>query len=494
MIKAWFALSLVVCGGCTLFAGKADYADYRQIRLAGDLQSRAIAMQRYVERHPGGHWHEEIQTARASQELATFEAGKDTRAGIEHYLRAYPDGSFVAQARGRLSAIALIEQRNLQAQHQAEELAQARKQRTDELRRTWVGRFIAYWAKTLTSVRNWGEPIATVAQANPQFSRAFAAQPRPRCTQDECVKYYTSQFAVPVPGGNRIERSLTLLLRLRMRAGKLESAELLLPDQGFSRWYEIENRRSVAQGDPEGRAVAAAWAMERLEPIIRALGDELVPLTDATLPTIERPAIGPTGELTDTSIESPSDPQNRVSSEPDNAGIGVAAMPDKAEPTVAELVKPNDQPSADMVFTPLNINKQGQLVPGAKPSQQATAAAAVGGEEGGGEVMVLDPLAVPKNDEAAAGTPSAAPASSAAATASTSAPAEATTPERETPPVGEALVRGFAVHGLRVVAFASGQGGSPGYDGLAIQPMPAARSSARAPKAAGRGGQPAPSR
>jgi hypothetical protein len=459
-------LGLVFCSGCTLLASKADYADYREVRLAQSLQTRAVAMQRYVAKHPNGHWHEEIQAARAGQDLAAFEAGKDTRAGLEHYLRAFPDGAFVAQARGRLSAVALIEQRDQVARHQAEQFAEARKQRTDELRRTWVGRFIAYWIGTLTAMRSWGEPIANVAQANPQFSRAFAAQPRPRCTQDECLKYYTSQYAVPVPGGNRIERTLSLVMRLRLRAGKLERAELLMPERGFSRWYELENRRAIADGDPEGRAAAAAWAVERLLPIIAAAGTGLTPTHEARPPTIDRPAIGSTGELIDTSIEAPSDPQNRVSGQPDNAGIGTAVTT-HAEPAVGELVQPADEASPDMVFAPVGVGKQGQRVALAPAVRQRPAADGGGGSgaQPPDEVMVMAPVAIPKTEGSAI----------TAAPPATTAPSAGSKPSPSSEASRAGWVRGFHWQGLHIVAFAAAADESAAsYDGVIIERSPGA--------------------
>jgi hypothetical protein len=487
-MRTLFTLGLLFCSGCALLANKADYADYREVRLASNLQTRAVAMQRYVEKHPNGQWRQEIQAARASQDLAAFEAGKDTRSGLEHYLRAFPDGAFVAQARGRLSAVALIEQRNQVARHQAEQFAEARKQRTDELRRTWVGRFIAYWTSTLTGMRGWGEPIANVAQANPQFSRAFAAQPRPRCTQDECLKYYTSQYAVPVPGGNRIERTLSLVMRLRLRAGKLERAELLLPESGFSRWYELENRRAIADGDPEGRAAAAAWAVERLLPIIAAVGTGLTPTRDERPPTIDRPAIGSTGELTDTSIEAPSDPQNRVSGQPDNAGIGTQVTPN-AQPAVGELVQPPDAASPDMVFAPVGVGKQGQRVTLAPTAPKRPAAADGGGGPGAqapDEVMVMDPVAIPKAQDSrvTAVAPAPAPSGVTAATA----PVAASQPSAKSDAARAGWVRGFQWQGLHIVAFAAGgDAGAASYDGVIIErssgPSAAARGKAGAGKA-----------
>jgi|GEM_PF-1321525 len=462
-------LAALSSSGCVLFAGKADYADYRTIRMANDPGERAIAMRTYVEKHPDGEWREEIEAERKGQELGAFEAGKDSRKGLESYLQAYPDGTYVTQARSRLSAIALIEQQRKQAQVQASALADARKQRAQELRRTWLGRFLGYWVETLTSLRGWGEPIPAVANNNPPFSRAFGALPRPRCTQDECVKYYSGAYAVPVPGGNRIERKLSLLLRLRMRAGKLERAELLLPERGFSRWYELEERRAVSSGERAERERAVDWAIKRALPLIEQLSGGVGALAGVSLPAIEAPAIGPTGELIDTSIENPSDPQNSVPHE-DNAGIGVAAGKPKAAPTTAELVKP-ESPSAtpDMVFDAIGVNKQGQRV----EAPQAAVNPARGADGGStSEMNFATPLDVPKTGPAEA-----------------TAAAEEDEPEENSAPL-TAVVRSFQTtsgSGLQVTLFAAGTDG-PGYDGIVIErltgkKLPAAKGVAPKPVA-----------
>ena len=439
LLVAFAAMS----GSCALVASKADYADYRAVRLTQDPTTRALAMRTYVDKHPTGQWHGEVEAARKSQELRAFEAGKDTRLGLEHYLQAYPDGTFVAQAQSRLRAIALIEQQRKQAEVEAQQLAAARKVRAEELRRTWLGRFLGYWIKTLVELKGWGEPIADVARQNPQFSRAFGALPRPRCTKDECVKYYTSSFAVPVPGGNRIERTLSLLLRLHLRGGKLERAELLLPERGFSRWFELEQRREVSSGERAARLGAVEWALARSEPIVRAASEGLTPLAAATPPVVEPPAIGPTGELLDTSIEAPTDPQNTVQSE-DNAGIGTAA--NKPDRTPEALVKPEAARAApDMVFDPVGINKQGQRVEAATPQ-----AAPTGDGGNATEMLFTAPLEVPKAGPGGG--------SSSAATERAAETSEAIAP----------VARAFQAQGLQLTLFAAGSEGH-GYDGVVIE-------------------------
>jgi hypothetical protein len=464
---AAFACACVLAAqGCVLLAGKADYADYRAIRLADDEQTRAIAMHEYIDKHPDGHWRDEVGSTRKAHEIEVFESGKDSRAGLEHYLRAYPDGTFVIQARSRLQAVELIAQQQKQARAQAVQVAEARRVRADELRRTWLGRFLSYWVKTLVELHGWGEPIPEVARQNAQFSRAFAALPRPRCTQDECVKYYTSEYAMPVPGGNRIERKLSLLLRLRMKGNKLERAELLLPEHGFSRWYELESRKPVASGDRAGRERAMEWALERAATSIQGVNDGIAATAGTAVPVIDAPSIGPTGELVDTSIEAPTDPQRRVQPE-DNAGIGVQVVKPQDD-SATELVKPH-QPSAapDMTFDAIGVGKQGQRVT-ATPTAPALNATQSGATP---EMTFAAPIEVPK-EKGAAGV-AAAPA------AQEPVPPAAAADEK---PIA-AVAREFQGLGLHITLWAAGSDGSA-YDGIVIERTAAAKTKGAAVKPA----------
>jgi hypothetical protein len=411
------AICGVTLAGCTMFAGKADYADYRTVRLAPDEPARLVAMQHYVQHHPDGHWHDEVQAARTQHDLATFEAGKATRAGLEGYLAAFPDGIFAAQARSRLSALELIEQRKREEIARGETLAAERKARQEELRRTWVTRFVGFWAKTLASLSAWGAPIPDVARDNPSFSRAFGAEPRPRCTADECVKYYSGSYAIPVPGGTRVERTISLVLRLRMRDGKLERAELLLPDRGFSRFSEVENRSMVVDSDEESRKAAVAWALDRLSGLLPELAASgpgqgaPMPEPGYVLAPIEKPSLGPTGELTDTAAEDPSAPPNRLNQDQDPSPA--------QQPSVQQLIAPNTEPAPDMVFNPVQVDRNGHAQ--AAPD------------------LVMAPVAVPA-------------------------------PEAPAGPVTPPTVRAFRLRDLRVVFFAAGSDpGTPPYDGVLIE-------------------------
>ena len=442
---------LALLAGCTLFASKSDYLDYRAVQVARDEESELLAMQRYVATHPDGSWYDEISRERQARDRSVFEAGRSDRKGLELYLRAFPDGQFTAQAQSRLAAVAVIEQRKREENERAQRLAEERKQRDEELRRTWVTRFFAYWMKTLIGLDNWGSPIEQVARGNPEFSQAFGRPPRPRCSADECVKYYESSYAVPVPGGTRIERSMRLWLRLGLQKGKLERAELLLPASGFSRWQEVEERRPSVDGDAEARAKAMEWALARVTPLLAPQpGQKLEPIANYALGALPKLEFASTGEQTDTTAETPAAPPNQIQ------GSAPAQ-----QPTVEELVQPQPKEAApDLEMDALQIDRQGRAQPAA-PGAQAPAPAAGSGE------LVFEPLAVPQSSGAAPQ----APAPAAGQPPPPAAPSAAPAPAAPQQP----MVRAYKLGSLRIVVFAAPASDPSGVDVVIIERIASAR-------------------
>lgn len=321
--------SMAASSGCALVATKSEYADYRAVRMAETDRDRLVAMQTYVENNPRGYWHEEFATERSSREAEIFESGKTTREGLEFYLAAYPQGAYVEQARPRLAALQAVQGRRENEADRAREAQATRRQEREEQRRTWVTRAIGYWTRTMLGVQNWGSPIADLARGNPAFSRAFGENPRPRCTATECDKFYQNAYAIPVPGATRIDRTVQIVLRLRMEAGNVERAELLLPSHGFSRWYEMENRVAVADEDPTQREQVLAWVLERLVPVVTTGLTGARPLEGLTLSPIEELAFTPEGTRTGTSTPGSGGPADEEDEEDDTP----QTTPSTAAPT-----------------------------------------------------------------------------------------------------------------------------------------------------------------
>jgi hypothetical protein len=259
---------VLAMGGCSIVATHEEYAAYRAIRTAQNDDERLTALASYAEHYPNGYWAGEVQADRDAREDDVWRTGNATREGLEHYLAVYPDGHFAEQAHARLAAVTQVSTHREVEQEHVQEVVQQTSAQAAEERRQWVTRAATFWERTLLAVRNYGQPIGAVARANPEFSQAFGQAPAPMCTPDHCIKHYHSHYAIPVPGGTRIERDMQMFLRIRMESGRVERVEVLLPNKGFSRWFELENRTLVTDEDPEQRAQALEWALQRLAPAL----------------------------------------------------------------------------------------------------------------------------------------------------------------------------------------------------------------------------------
>ena len=263
-----FLSAVVLLAGCAVVSSHEEYSAYRSVRRAENDRDRLIAAQQYAEHHPGGNFIDEVQGIRRQHEDQVWASSSDSREGLEWYMRVYPDGQYVEQARPRLAALQTVSQGRQQEEAARDELEEQRRQAAIEARRTWVTRAMQFWTRTLTGIRNYGSSIQRVVGANEDFSRAFGQAPDPQCTADYCIKHYGQVYHIPVPGATRIDRSIDVYLRLVFVRGRMDRAELVLPNKGFSRWYEMENRTVVTDEDPEQRQTAINWALDRIQPVI----------------------------------------------------------------------------------------------------------------------------------------------------------------------------------------------------------------------------------
>ena len=270
-VNEWSVCVLIatLVSGCAMFAGRDDYASYRKVRLAESERSWLVAMRDYIEEHPDGQWADEVRAERAELEPMFWEENRETIGGLNQYVEAYPDGPHRAEGEERLGALREVAASRAEEAQAASAVLEERRRERMAFRRGWVTRATRFWVGTFLAVENWGSPIADVARGNAEFNRAYGLRPPPRCSTEECVKLYQGTYQIPLPGQTALTRRLQVVLRLRLEEGNLVRAEMLLPEQGFSRWYELENRTVVTDGDPEQRQAAITWALERLVPAIR---------------------------------------------------------------------------------------------------------------------------------------------------------------------------------------------------------------------------------
>lgn len=324
-------LALLAIAGCSVLSGKSDYRDYRTIQLADDEAERNRAMSAYLAAHPEGRWADEVREEYEAEEALLFEDNKSTTEGLAFYLEVYPNGRFVEQARARMQALASVAQSRRQGEEAAQDVRREQREDALQARRNWASQAVSYWSRVLLGVTRWGSPIGEVAASSPEFDRAFGAAPRPRCSPQECIKFYQLDFAIPVPGQTRIERTIRMQLRLHLNEQRLVRAEMLMPNRGFSRWYELENQTFVIDEDPEARQQAIEWALGRVMPILR----EVVP-TAATIDVVPEP-------ITPPRVRAPNEPDPGASQLPGEVAAG--GVTTEAAPT--ELV---DAPTGELVL------------------------------------------------------------------------------------------------------------------------------------------------
>jgi hypothetical protein len=309
---------------------------------------------------------------------------------------------------------------------------------------------VSYWARSLIGLQGWGSPIPEVAQSNPAFSRAFGENPPPRCNADECIKFYRNSYAIPVPGATRIDRVIEFVLRLKMPGGNVDRVELLLPNKGFSRWFEMENRTIVTDEDPTQRQQAIDWVVERLAPVLGEAG-AAQPIDGVTLDVFAPLSFTSTGEATGTGT-------------PGSGGADAADEPESAPATPAPVApEASATPPTDSAAAPPAEGAAATPTEGAAPS-------------------VDDLLAQHSGGETSPATPPPAPAP--AAVEAPVAPAEA--------PVAPRAVRIFSTSALRVVVFAAADDDyGAAYDGVYVERNRPAAAPSIAPAGPRRPGAPA---
>lgn len=301
-LLGWAVWVAMAWSGCAALAPKDEYRSYRAVRLAPEAMSRLGAMRAYLDQYPEGRWAQEFRAAQAEQEALVFEENRDNREGLSRYLQLYPQGLFSEQARSRLSALSLLEARKRDQEAQARAAAAQRRATEDELRRTWVGRFMGQLFSLISGLEGWNRPISELAEKNPEFSMVLGRPPRPRCSRSECLKYYQGLYTLELPQAGPLERTLQLMLRVRMQDGKVSGMDILLPGWGFSRWYETEHGSLVIDEETTARQAAVEWAVEAIQGLLSARGS-LEPVRKLPPLAFDPPAIGPVDELVDTSAE-----------------------------------------------------------------------------------------------------------------------------------------------------------------------------------------------
>jgi hypothetical protein len=267
-------LAALAISGCQpMISSPAEYASFRQTRVAPTVEGRLQASARYLEEYPSGHWSKPVRGWLLRADRIYFKAKRGSAAGLQAYLRAVPTGAHRAEARRMLATLSA--QRAAQ-QEAGEDLARAGSATEARLAgaeraRQETRATVDAWLRRFLGLDAWRGPFR---EAPAELATAWKASPEPTCQDTasgrRCQKVMDLAFTIPV-GGRAEPRALTLIVDTREDVdGKLVEV-LLRGQQLFARLQETATTRPYDRGTTAGYDAAVRHGVELVDAAFEAL-------------------------------------------------------------------------------------------------------------------------------------------------------------------------------------------------------------------------------
>lgn len=263
-----------------LVSAPADFAAYRETRVAETLDGRLAAAEAYIERFPDGAYAAETRAWFKQSEPVFFEARRGSLTGLEGYLRALPHGPHAREALALLRAQQESRESPDEAGRQASATemrlarASARRVAARDGVAAWVGRFLdpAAWRGRIADapaelVVPWslGLPAPACRPAGGVEDGASRRRARisPAASGRRCTKMIELEY--PVLVGAVVEpRQITLQIDVDEDVdGRLQAVTLAGPEL-FLRLEETFTVRALASNDGSRRIDAIVRQVDAL--------------------------------------------------------------------------------------------------------------------------------------------------------------------------------------------------------------------------------------
>ncbi|MSP25750.1 MAG: hypothetical protein EXR75_11410 [Myxococcales bacterium] len=265
-------VSLLGCNaGRAFIATPNDYAAYRRVRLAPDLDTRLAAAFEYLDEHPDGRYAERLQRFVARAEPVVFAARKRGLAGLEAYLNAMPHGPNADYARELLVQGRMDARRGDLATRSARETML--KSEAAGASRKVAAEVALGWARELVDPQVWA---SSFDRAPPKLLVRFRlSAPAPECARtadgQACDKLVVRRFIARTESGE-LERELSIAVRLTLdRDYRAERVDVSGVDL-FVGTIEAETGVGIERGDEKAAASAMRVFSERLQHAVLADG------------------------------------------------------------------------------------------------------------------------------------------------------------------------------------------------------------------------------
>lgn len=267
-----------------MLAPRADYAQYREFRLAGSRLERLRHGNRYLKDHPDGRFRAEVDAWFRVNEAAFLEQAHDRPSLLRAYLGALPDGPHAEQVIDRLIELEMLrqyrdrrvqqEQSKLQSALDAVERAQASRQQAVNL--------LTRWIRLLSDVRSFGQP--TSALPVELQSELQAGEPPMHCSDQRCEKRARVPYAIPGRGA-LLDREMAFDVTVELERGLVRAVSLSGPDL-FSRLAETLSLSAVEASDFGARVDAIARSVALVANVIEPRFPQAQCGKDVVAPTV----------------------------------------------------------------------------------------------------------------------------------------------------------------------------------------------------------------
>jgi len=263
MRRVCAVLALVPLLGCSwVSASPADYAAYRQTRLAPTFEARLQAAESYLAEHPSGAYRADVSAYVAKAEPVFYRSSGGSIAGLESYLRALPKGAHASEVQSRIRALreqaarpdALV----LAAEATEERLAKAAASR--EKARSELG----FWIDVLSDRDVYRTPLS---EGPVELITAFSlALPPPRCRvqpsgASSCEKDISVDFMVPTSRGLE-DRELGFVITIEKDESGRPTSARVEGEEMFSRLEETYAKKTIDSEGVRDRIAAIERAVD----------------------------------------------------------------------------------------------------------------------------------------------------------------------------------------------------------------------------------------
>lgn len=247
--------------GRAFIASSGDYADYRAVRTANDVDARMAAAWEYLETRPDGRYAERLRSYFDKAEPVFFKVRSRSVKGLEAYLRALPNGPHADEAVELL--MGMRDESRRESLDTREVRAITTRLDAERDKRESAAALLLWWLDAFADQKVWDKPL-TEAPAE-LVVRYDLSLPQPRCDPDpaepshrRCVKPLEQRFRVP--GNGKLEdRTLAFLLeteldeRWRLVQLTITGAGILLATE------EARSEKALGDGEAEASRAAAAF-------------------------------------------------------------------------------------------------------------------------------------------------------------------------------------------------------------------------------------------